>query len=141
MSNTWQRHLQHPTGDAQGRAAQHHVTRRNRSRAYGRREFFNTNVTNPFAGLIPATRRERRAIARQRCSSRSRSLARQLLGEHVVRFEYNSLQASSKRRVARLSGFSYNFSKKWRARLINNQDSELPAVVDFDKPHWSGSAV
>ncbi len=138
------------TGDAQGSggrnlnvlsAAQLAQFRQNPS-------FFNANVANPFAGLIPGN-----------AALNAATVPRRLLqlpfpefgtvtiaGENVGKLWYNSLQASAEKRLSSglVGVISYTFSKNIGALgFLNDQDpAPTKSVVDFDSTHvFVASAV
>ncbi|MFL6211276.1 MAG: TonB-dependent receptor domain-containing protein [Pyrinomonadaceae bacterium] len=131
------------TGDAQGSGGRNLNVNSAAQIAQFRSDpnFFNTNVTNPFAGLIPGN-----------ATLNAPTIQRRLLllpfpefgsvvenGENVGKLWYNSLQASLEKRLSRglVGVVSYTFSKNIGALgFLNDQDARpTKSIVDFDSPH------
>jgi hypothetical protein len=110
--------------------------------------FFNTNVPNPFAGLLPGNPDLNGATIPRRLLQlpfpQFGSVT--LNGENIGKLWYNSLQASLEKRLSRglVGVISYTFSKNVGALgFLNDQDTEpTRSVVNFDSPHvFVASAV
>ncbi|MBA3712465.1 MAG: TonB-dependent receptor [Pyrinomonadaceae bacterium] len=131
------------TGDAQGSGPRNLNVNSAEQIARFRQDptFFNANVANPFAGLLPGNAASNGAtIQRQRLLVPFPEFGSvSFVGENVGRLDYNSLQASLEKRLSRglVGVVSYTFSKNIGALgFLNDQDTEpTRAVVDFDSPH------
>ncbi|HEV2765414.1 MAG TPA: TonB-dependent receptor, partial [Pyrinomonadaceae bacterium] len=102
--------------------------------------FYNEEVDNPFAGLLPGTGLNGARIARRRLLVPFPQFNEVVMAlENAGDIRYDSLQASVERRTA--SGLtviaSYTFSKTIGALgFLNPQDEEASrSVTDFDRPH------
>ncbi len=131
------------TGDAQGPGGRNLNANSAEQIARFRQDpnFFNTNVTNPFAGLIPgnATLNAPTIQRRLLLVPFPQFSSVTILGENAGKLDYNSLQASLEKRLSRglVGVVSYTFSKNIGAlNFGNDQDTEpFRAVTDFDSPH------
>lgn len=138
------------TGDAQGSGGRNLNVLSAQQLAAFRADpnFFNTNVTNPFAGLIPGNPDLNGAVIPRRLLLRPfpQFGSVTLNGENVGKLWYNSLQASLEKRLSRglVGVISYTFSKNIGALgFLNDQDTEpTRSVVNFDSTHvFVASAV
>ena len=102
--------------------------------------FYNEQVANPFAGLLPGTGLNGGTVARRQLLLPFPQFTTVTMAlENIGEIDYDSLQASVERRTA--SGLtiigSYTFSKTLGALgFLNDQDAEPGrAPTDFDRPH------
>ncbi|HWS87932.1 MAG TPA: TonB-dependent receptor [Pyrinomonadaceae bacterium] len=102
--------------------------------------FYNAQVPNPFAGLLPGTGLNGATVARRQLLLPFPQFQGVTVNlENVGKVWYDSLQISGERRTA--SGLtmiaSYTFSKTMSAlNFLNPQDAEpSKSVADFDRPH------